>query len=312
MTRPNLFIVGAQKAGSTSLYEGLKSHPEIFMSPAKEPALFIPRELRPPSIFGKGRGDADHWRSYLDLFSAASGFRYVGEASPYYSMQPRYGVSAEWIHAFAPDARILYIIRDPVERTISHYWSNVQHLSERRPPMEAIAAEVQYRSVSHYAMQIRPYLALFPRGQVRVLTLEEFSADPAAELRRIFLWLGLDPSLAPLPSDVRENGTPQTIIRSRSRLLERVRSSHPYAVLRGLVPKPLRNLALGLAVRRIDRAHFDLSPVKEFLRPAQLRETEELSALLGREFRQWKTLYSKMTNDEFVSGQLTVVTRPAA
>jgi len=290
--RPNLFLVGAAKSGTTSLYAGLKAHPEIFMSDPKEPGFFIAPCLRPAHLFGSAVAEKEALRIYVDLFRAAGNRRYIGEASTDYTFYPRCGASAEAIHAFAPASRIIYIIRDPIERTISDYWWHVKLESENRLPIQAITEDSKYCDVSNYAMQMRRYLKWFSREQVWVLTLEDFSREPAFELARIFRWLELDPRKAPKVSEIRENVTPPTFVRNRCpECVAEFLQSRPYQTLRPLIPTRMRQMVRNLLVTQIDRSKVDLTEVKAFLRPRQQRETEELADLLGRDFRDWNTLY---------------------
>jgi hypothetical protein len=292
VTRPNLFLVGAAKSGTTSLYAGLKAHADIFMSDPKEPGFFIPPELRTKRLFGPGVSEPEALRIYLDLFRTAKNRRYVGEASNDYTMHPHRGASAEAIHAFAPASRIIYIVRDPVERTISDYWWHFKLEIEDRCPYQAITEDPKYCDVSNYAMQVRHYLERFSPEQVRVLTLEDFSRDPAGELARIFRWLELDPSRAPGVPEIRQNITPATLVRDRCpQRLAQFLQSRPYRVVRPLIPSRVRECVRNLMVTRIDRSQVDMTRVKAFLRPRQQHETEELADLLGRSFPDWTTLY---------------------
>jgi hypothetical protein len=289
--RPNLFVVGAMKAGTTTLHALLKRHPAVFMSEPKEPAFFVAPEARPfGNIFGDA-GDDEAVRIYLDLFREARGYRYAGEASTYYTHHPRYGRAAEAIHKFNPAARIIYIMRDPIERTLSHYWSDCRNHDETRGPLAAITQEPEYREFSYYAMQIRRYLDCFGREQVYNLTLEELSQDPKAEAARLFQWLGLPVDLAVCPQGLRENTTPKVILQKRSGVLLSLQKSRPYGAVRHLIPKPVRDLAHELNKRQVDRAQADVKAVEAFLRPLQQTETAELADLFGRKFPQWKTLY---------------------
>jgi hypothetical protein len=292
--RPNLFIVGAAKSGSTSLYVGLKSHPDIFMSDPKEPGFFVPPCFRPARLFGSSATEREALRTYLDLFCGAGNRRCVGEASTDYTMYPHRGPTAEAIHEFAPAGRIIYIVRDPIERTISDYWWHVKLEFEDRHPYQAITEDSRYCDVSRYAMQIGRYFERFSRDQVWVLTLEEFSRDPAAELERIFRWLELDPRRALPLAEIRENVTPPTLIRDRMpKCLSQFQQSRPYQTIRPLIPSPVRGILRRFLSKRIERSQVDMDGVKAFLRPIQQRETEELADLLGRDFRDWTTLYER-------------------
>jgi hypothetical protein len=289
--RPNLFIVGSMKSGTSTLHALLKRHPAIFMSEPKEPAFFIAPDARPAgNIFGDA-SDEEALRIYLDLFRAARGFSYAGEASTWYTKRPRCGCAAEAIYRFNPSARIIYIMRDPIERTLSHYWWICRWMHETRGPLEAIAEDPHYRDCSYYAMQIRPYLERFGRNQVSILTLEELEHDPRGEAALLFRWLGLEADLPDCSAAIRENATPEVIFQKRSGMLVALQQSKPYRAVRRLIPKPVRDLADKLNERPVDRTQADLTAVKAFLRPVQQAETAELADLFDREFPQWTTLY---------------------
>src|SRR5262249_25514449 len=161
-------------------------------------------------------------------------------------------------HPFAPAARIIYIIRDPVERTVSDYWYHVRLKTEKRRPFKAITENSHYCDVSNYAMQIRPYLERFSREQVWVLTLEQFSQNPHAELARIFQWLDLDPRKACVPAEVRENVAPPQFVRYPDWLVEFLKSRH-YQTVRPLIPTTVRTLLRNVTERPITTDDVDLT-----------------------------------------------------
>jgi len=143
--KPNLFVIGAMKPGTTYLNKLLGAHPSIFMCSPEEPSYFVDqkqlRRLWPEAW------DLGFWRSedyYLRLFQSSGDAVVVGEASTNYTKRPLvYGVP-ERIHRFNPDSRFIYLLRDPNQRTISHYWHMVRFGAERRPMLEAIRTEPQY------------------------------------------------------------------------------------------------------------------------------------------------------------------------
>ena len=173
MIKPNLFLIGAMKSGTTTLHELLARHPQLSMCEPKEPCHFVAPEVLAthwPEMWRKG-----YWRSetdYLALFPAKPGARYRGESSTDYSKRPLVDGVAERIAAYNPQARFIYIMRDPVERTISHYWHMVELRGEMREPLAAIKEEPHYTEVSHYADQLAPYLERFGRDRLHVLTFE--------------------------------------------------------------------------------------------------------------------------------------------
>jgi hypothetical protein len=295
--RPNLFLIGAMKSGTSSLYTHLAAHPAVFLSRPKEPCYFVDPEVLHrywPEMWERG-----YWRSeaaYLSLFAQAGEATVIGEASTDYAKLPRYQGVPERIAAFAPEARFLYIMRDPVDRTLSHYWHEVEYGRERRPLLEAIRTDPHYREVSHYAMQIAPYLERFGPDRVLALTFEGYKADPAATMRQVYGWLGVDPALVPEEMGEKQNVTPPVVRQTRGLgMLQRFRHSAAWSAVEGLVPKRVREWGRGLADRPVERdaARQEADQARAYLRPLQHAETEDLSRLLGRDFPEWRTLYGE-------------------
>ena len=189
---PNLFIVGAMKAGTTALHGYLDQHPDIFMSDPKE-----------PGFFADPAPDAAARDAYLALFAGGAGQRWRGEASTRYTKAGDSGSVAGRIAEVAPEARILYMVRDPVARTLSQYLFNRRIHAERRALCQAVREDPRYRRVGDYTGRITPYLDRFGADRVRILSAEDLEADPQAVLDALFFWLDL-PSV-PVPPDLRKN-----------------------------------------------------------------------------------------------------------
>lgn len=162
--RPNLIIIGAMKSGTTSLHHYLQSHPDISMSEPKELNFFSN-----PKFWNRGVG----W--YESHFNSAATIR--GETSTSYTTYPRAPEVAERMHSVVPDARLIYLVRDPVDRFISHYVHHLSEGRERRSLSEVIAAARQggsspYAAQGSYFRQIERYLHYFKRTQILVITTE--------------------------------------------------------------------------------------------------------------------------------------------
>jgi hypothetical protein len=304
--KPSLFVIGAMKSGTTYLNKLLGAHPEIFMCSPEEPSYFVePGQLR--SLWPEAWDDG-FWRSedhYLKLFQAAGDAIHLGEASTNYTKRPLVAGVPERIHEFNPDARFIYLMRDPIERTISHYWHMLRYHTERRPMLEAIKAEPQYLDVSHYAMQLTPYLDQFGPDRIAILTFEQLTRDPLAAMRPLYEWLDVDATLADASCfDTAENVTPDVLrMAALHGVLRRLRHSRPFRFLMPHLPHGLRERARRLATRQIDRRMLDISEVVEFLRPIQLRQTAALTRLVGREFPEWTTLNGHAAVPPFVVGR---------
>lgn len=293
--RPNLFIIGAMKSGTTSLHNYLGSHPRIFMCEPKEPGYFV-EELT------LSRGP--EW--YMRLFEGARDELIIGESSTHYTKLPLYLGVPERIARFSPDARFIYIMRDPVQRVISHYWHNVRNLrweAERRDMLTAVKRDPQYQAFSNYAMQLEPYLRLFGRDRIYVMTFESLAAHPRESVREIFRWLGVDPTHAPKALDERWNSAPAEAKRVRGfGILNTLRHSSLWAGVSPWVPAGLRALGNSLAERPVKKTSESAEKVVAYLRPRQLDQTKMLSALLGREFPEWTTLWGTERAVEAAAG----------
>lgn len=276
--RPNLFVIGAQKSGTTSLHTYLNRHPDVFMSDPKEPGYFTPEQTYYPR-------DLD-W--YLSLFDGAGESRYVGESSTHYTKKPDLEGVPERIAAFSPKPRLLYVMRDPVRRAISHYWHKRRRREEHRSIVDAIQSRSAYRHYGDYELQLRPYFDTFGADRIYTLTFENLFANPRAEMDAVLSWLGL----APLPAQVDfhpENSRPQKMVgvRGRGRLFA-VSASPAWSFFSPLVPGVLKDLGRKLALERVEftREHDD--EVTRMLAPWALDAIDRVEALLGKTFPEWR------------------------
>jgi hypothetical protein len=271
---PNLFIIGAAKAGTTSLYSYLSAHPAIFMCSPKEPNFFVKEAV--------SSGDLDWYRS---LFVGAQGYPVVGEASVTYTWLPRYTGVPERIASFSPNARFIYLLREPADRAISHYRYNLSTGIEQRDLLTALLGDSQYADYSRYGMQIAPYLERFGVESVYVLTLERLKAEPLPELKRLFSWLGIDPKFSPPALDRARNITPAST--PRSKLLSNIRHSAMYAAIAPRVPRALRRSANRLSTRSVRLDPKEVRKARTTLHRILEADTDRLIRLLGREFPEW-------------------------
>ncbi len=291
MPKPNLFVVGSMKSGTSYLWRLLDAHPLVFMSEPKEPCYFVdPDDLKRifPLMWRQ-----QYWKSernYLQLFDAAAGAPIVGEASVFHAYLPLAPGVAERICRFNSDARILYLMRDPVERALSHYWHNVRYFAEYRALDQAIKDDIQYAAVGDYAVQLRDYYRRFDRSNVRVLTYEELTEDPAGVMQSVFDWLGVGPT-GPAPQVPPQNVTPEEF-NGPIWKWQRLRQRHPI-VRRAIdrLPRPVRRFGHNLVTRQVRPGDVDLAAAADYLRPLQLQQTDALRDLLGRDFPRWTTLY---------------------
>jgi hypothetical protein len=185
---PDFVIIGAMKSGTSSLHEYLDLLPDVCMSRPKEPAYFVPERFA--------------WRDrawYEGYFTSKPQARHRGEASPHYSIRHVYPGVADCMHDVIPDARIVYIVRDPIERIRSEWLHHVAkgriHRSlsdELRDPESSVIFPT-----SKYFWQLEPYLDRFGASRVLVASTEQLRNDPKGTVDRVCKFLEIEGSLPP-------------------------------------------------------------------------------------------------------------------
>jgi hypothetical protein len=179
---PNFIVIGAMKSGTTSLFHYLQAHPQVFMSPLKEVDFFAEG--------GNWSRGLDWYRRQFD--GAGPEAVAIGEASTSYSKYPEYEGVPERIAATLPDVRLIYVVRDPVERIRSHYQHRSLVGAEREPLEAAVLRDPRYVDCSRYAFQIEQYLKVFPRERLLTVSSEELRSRRGETIRRIYGFLGVD------------------------------------------------------------------------------------------------------------------------
>ena len=281
---PTFFIIGAPKAGTTSLHHYLYQHPQIQMSAVKEPNFFAP-PLNPVNE----RRRISSVDKYERLFDPTSEVR--GEASTPYTEYPfRQGVP-ERIQELVPGAKFIYLVRDPIVRTVSHYHHLFASEGERRSLQEMLSDLSDPRSpcicASLYALQLELYLRRFPQERVLVVDQAELLTDRRSTLRKVFCFLEVD-------EEVDSSQFEEEFLRSSERRtyppgFARFVGLHVTPRVRWL-PRGMRR-SLRHSVERLFFPPLETSGLDDGLR-AQLQEfytgeVERLRALTGETFPTW-------------------------
>lgn len=180
MRLPDFLIIGAMKAGTTSLFRWLGTHPSCALPAVKEPGFFCTGRL---------------WRNqitqYGNLFAGISPDLSTGEASTLYT-HPQYAErAASRIYEIMPQARLVFIAREPVARLRSHYRHEVQRGRERRSLVEAVSASNDYVGMSLYFRCLLPYVSRFERQQICVITSDELLTPPYPGWREVLYHIGI-------------------------------------------------------------------------------------------------------------------------
>jgi hypothetical protein len=270
---PDFLIIGAMRSGTTTLARLLQAHPEVFVPPVKEIHYFDQNFDKPVD-----------W--YRQWFRDADGARAAGEASATYMAEPQ---APARMAGVVPEARLVAILRDPVDRAYSHYWHERKLGREQLGFREALEAEPKrtatdevlprlrfaYLERSRYLPQLQAVCEHYPRESLHVLILEEFERDPKAQFLSVCRFLGVDQSF--VPAEVGRVFNRYAEPRS-ARLMQAA----------GRIPwRPLRR-----AVDRVNVRRYGYPPMDDDLRrELTTRLAEDNRALaewLGRDLSVWE------------------------
>jgi hypothetical protein len=251
---PNFIIAGAARAGTTSLCNYLSAHPEIYMSPFKEPHFFsfVDRELNfqgPHDARTNEREIITQFEDYEKLFKDAENEEAVGECSNSYLYFP---VAADNIKKAIPHCKIIIMLRNPVERTYSHYRQAFSIGHDTLSFEEALAAEperlqtgwrwhYQYRAQSMYYKQVRRFVETFGKSNVRIYKFDMMEQSLPELMIDTYRYLGVDPDFKDYPRRIYNQATEhrstflREIVYKHGRLKRIVKPFIPVRLRRGLV-----------------------------------------------------------------------------
>jgi len=313
MREPNFFIVGAPKAGTTSLYHYLNQHPDIYMSPMKEPCYFS-SEVRPEFFEPRRRqqayrlvedvleylhgpmneerfgGIVCRWEDYLRLFAAATTERAVGEASVNYLWS---ATAAEGIASRIPQAKIVMVLRSPAERAFSQYLHNLSDglitdsfaeyvRASLRRGSEGLGVYKPFLEMGFYADQVQRYMDYFPREQIGIWIYEETKSRPHEFMRELLEFLEVDSSFSP---DISKRYLEPQIARM-VRPKQGLRRTGMWEVCKRLTPSPIKSLVRNAVYRpsgSVTMTAQDRGLMLDFYK----KDIRRLEEILGRELTHW-------------------------
>jgi hypothetical protein len=310
-SKPDLFIVGAPKCGTTAMSYYLGLHPDIYM--ARKEMHCFGSDLRFARQFYRR-----NLAAYLAEFQPDRGPRLAGDASVWYLHSKR---AAEEIKAFNPEARIIIMLREPAEMLYSLYYQFRFDGNENLPTFEeALDAETErragrniprraylpegllYRETARYTEQVKRYLDVFGPDQVHIMIYDDFAANVAAEYQRALVFLGVGTTR--IRAEFKEVNTNKYV---RNEALQSALGD-PWlrsAVLsvRPWLPRPVFGALqkIDTRLRKMNTRHAVRPPIAPWLR-RQLKEefageVESLSALLGRDLTHWNREDGRRQND---------------
>jgi Sulfotransferase domain len=272
---PNLIIIGAGKAGTTALHHYLGEHPQVFMSRQKELQLF----------------HRDDWRRqlpwYESQFPVAAPVR--GEGSPVYTLYPAWRDVPSRMRQVVPEAKLIYLVRDPVERFVAHY---VEHFAlgfESRPFAEVAAdlrPENQVLAGSRYATQLEQFLDCFPSEQILVIDQEELRASRNETLAQVFRFVGVDERFRSDSFGKVHNQRKGLRYNGFARWLHRRRLLLPAERACAVLPSPLGRVGRRAIGTPIPTPVLD-DELRSGLVTELAAETARFRELTGRRFESW-------------------------
>jgi hypothetical protein len=279
LRQPDFLIIGAMKAGTTTLYRDLLTNPQVFMSSYKEP-----ENLRHDEVLTAAGREA-----YAALFRGAREGQICGEASTAYSKRPTYeGVAARARTVLGPQASIIYLVREPVARVISHHYH--AYSAGLAPPSidEAVRSDSTYVDYSRYAMQIEPWLAAFGSDRVRVICFEEFIADRAGTVESLSRFMGIPPRSDLVRADKTYNRSEGKPIKQGSVFQSWPQQTWYRRFVRPFLPMSLRQRLLKLLLPKAPpRPEPPTMETVEFVLNHVQEDMQRLARLLGRERPFW-------------------------
>ena len=297
MPMPNFLVIGTAHAGTTSLFHYLKQHPQIYLSPVKEPRFFA---FEGEAVDFRGPGDErfrkiviTDIKDYGALFEGVAQETAIGEISPVYLYSPK---APERIRHYVPGAKLIAILRDPIERAYSSFLGEIR---AGREPLRDFAEALQnegrrirenwsyvwhYKQRGFYYSQLRRYLERFDRSQIKIVLYDDWEADNVGTLREIFRFLEVDDCFIPDVS-VRHNVS----LIPRIKLLHEALTSRRRGrcILRPfLLARAWQRMRRGLTKRNLVRPKLPLSVRKHLVEEYQA-DILRLQDAIGRDFSKW-------------------------
>ena len=295
MIMPNFSIIGAAKAGTTSLYGYLVQHPQVYMSPIKEPRFFALEgeklDFRGPTQI-INQTSVTTLKEYSQLFEEVTSQTAIGEASTIYLSHPK---APERIKHYIPDIKLIAILRDPSERAFSSYLHLVRDGYETLNFAEALEAEASrikenwqplwyYKERGLYYQQLQRYFERFEPEQIKIYLYEDLAVDSTGVTQDIARFLGIDDTFAPDLERKNVSGIP------KNRLVQNLltRKNPLKSVLKPLLPESLRQSVIQNISKRNLGAKPTLSPqMRQHLIAIYREDILKLQELIQRDLSSW-------------------------
>ena len=276
--RPTFLVIGAMKAGTTSLYRYLRAHPDVFMPESKELNFF----------FEEAHGQWHRGRAWYEAqFAGAGDSIAIGEASAFYANYPVVSAVPERISDLLPAVRLVYVVRHPIDRIVSHYRQAVLFEGERDPIDVALGQGDYYLHPSRYGTQLGRFREHVDADRILVIRTDDLATDRERTVHRVLTFLGVQRPLPPGVLDERHHVAGDR--RARGAVGRAVRRIPATRWLSATLPEPVMDGWRRLVSREVPPDHFTLSPeLHRYLADRLAPDIEMFRHLLGDgDFNGW-------------------------
>ncbi|MBL4652517.1 MAG: sulfotransferase domain-containing protein [Flavobacteriales bacterium] len=272
-------VIGAMKCGTSALTRELSIHPDICFSSVKEPNLFLNENWR------------DLESEYIELFSDTD-TKLLGEGSTSYTKLPHESPTylVKNLYEYNPYLKFIYLMRDPIERIISHYKFDLLKGGTQLSFKESINSNPHLYKVGCYSYQLEPYINLFGRDNILLLTSEEFRKNRQETLNQISKFLNIG------STKFHDN----QVITGESSLIpnqyvERIFLSNLASKFKNVIPVRYR-YKIRYRISKFFSTEFKIPEIdnetRKTLREKYQREYENVVTLMGRELIEWKNFHT--------------------
>lgn len=265
------------KCGTTTLATELDLHPEVCFARDKETDFFLREDWR------------DHISDYLAFFENPEG-KLLGEGSPSYTKLPAGTPSrlAGDLYEYNPKMKLIYMMRDPMSRLVSHYKHNQRSHELKESFAEVVSTDPHYVNVGRYAYQLKPFLERFPEKQLLLITMDELANDRDAFLKKVADFLGIDPEKF-APTKIHQGDSS----RKNNEKVDKVIASGFGQTMRKLVPVRHRYYVKSKFQKAFSKSaeqgEYDLpQEVVTELKKVYDAEITAIEELMGRSLEDWK------------------------
>ncbi len=309
---PNFIVVGANKGGTTSIYHYLHQHPEVYLSPVKEPHFFskdidinlfkrefAQNKLQDIEKYVNGDMHEEYHAAFIrdetqyrKLFKNVKNEKAIGELSTSYLYS---SVAANEIHKLIPDCKIIICLRNPIERAYSHYrmnlWTgNSNEFDFHKALLDDFDHDPKvwgnahlYTEIGMYYEQVKRYIDVFGKNNVKIIFTEDMKKNAAAVIREVYEFIGVDPTfVADTSKQYNEVYTPK--YKNLTWLLNKT-GIRP--IMKKFSPRVVKNMIVKMLYKgKSDKGEIPAA-AKAFLKEKLDADIQQLSILLNKDLSNW-------------------------